>query len=610
MPLTADEYLKLAQLANKQGDQATELKALKDWEANGGKARGIGTELVEGFKRFGEGIGQTALSIGDKLGITPRYFPSKPAESYTQGVEQRRAAVPDPVNTAGSIARGVGEYGPQVAAGLAIPVAGGEGLAARVGLNALTGGGLSAAAYTPPGQSKTTQALTGAALGGIVPEAGNLISKAAAPLLGAGNPERAARLAAFEQAGAKPTVGQITGGKTVQGIETALGKTPGARGYLTRHIEEAQKNLNDSVEGIASRLSGGRETSPYVAGGEIKTGIADYITKFKQRSTELYGALNNVIPKETPVPISNTSKAIDDILGRSPIEQSLTPGPVKAQLELLKQNIQSGHLAFGDLQAARTKIGQSLHSFDLNPGISKADSKRLYGAITNDIKDAADSRGAGELFNQANGYYKQNANLISKTLNGLDRKAEPEKVYNALVAGTKDGAQKLRHLEGVLTPDQFNLVAATQLRKLGSVVKDGVDTFSGGTFLGNWGRLHNDAKQILYKDPEVRKGIDTLAQAMGSITEQQAQLANASGTSGQLANILFGGGAVAAIANPSTIPILVGIMVGSNASARLLTNQKFIKWLAQGPALRTPSAIRQWIARGSAIGIPQVLNEQ
>ena len=54
--MTADEYLKLAQLAHKQGDQATELKALKDWEANGGKARGIGTELGEGFKRFGEGI--------------------------------------------------------------------------------------------------------------------------------------------------------------------------------------------------------------------------------------------------------------------------------------------------------------------------------------------------------------------------------------------------------------------------------------------------------------------------------------------------------------------------------------------------------------------------
>ena len=608
--MTADEYLKLAQLAHKQGDQATELKALKDWEANGGKARGIGTELAEGFKRFGEGLGQAALSIGDKLGITPRYFPSKPAEAYTQGVEQRRAAVPEPVSTAGSIARGVGEYGPQVAAGLAIPVAGGEGLAARVGLNALTGGGLSAAAYTPPDQSKTTQALTGAALGGLVPEAGNLISKAAAPLFRAGNPARAERLAAFEQAGAKPTVGQITGNKAVQGVETALGKTPGSRGYLTKHIEEAQKNLNDSVEGIASRLSGGRETSPYVAGGEIKTGIADYITKFKQRSTELYGQLNNVIPKETPVPISNTSKAIDDILGRSPIEQSLTPGPVKAQLELLKQNIQSGHLSFGDLQAARTKIGQNLHSFDLNPGISKADSKRLYGAITNDIKDAADSRGAGEVFKQANDYYKQNANLISKTLNGLDRKAEPEKVYNALIAGTKDGAQKLKHLEGVLTPDQFNLVAATQLRKLGSVVRDGAEQFSGGTFLGNWGRLHNDAKQILYKDPGVRKGIDTLAQAMGSISEQQRQLANASGTAGQLANILFGGGAIAAVANPAAIPSLVGIMVASNASARLLTNQKFIKWLAQGPTLRTPSAIRQWIARGSAIGIPQVLNEQ
>ena len=136
------------------------------------------------------------------------------------------------------------------------------------------------------------------------------------------------------------------------------------------------------------------------------------------------------------------------------------------------------------------------------------------------------------------------------------------------------------------------------------------EQFSGGTFLGNWGRLHNDAKQILYKDPEVRKGIDTLAQAMGSISEQQRQLANASGTAGQLANILFGGGAIAAVANPAAIPSLVGIMLSSNASARLLTNQKFIKWLAQGPTLRTPSAIRQWIARGSAIGIPQVLNEQ
>ena len=37
--MTADEYLKLAQLANKQGDQATELKALKDWESNGGKSQ-------------------------------------------------------------------------------------------------------------------------------------------------------------------------------------------------------------------------------------------------------------------------------------------------------------------------------------------------------------------------------------------------------------------------------------------------------------------------------------------------------------------------------------------------------------------------------------------
>ena len=602
--MTADEYLKLAQLAHKQGDQATELKALRDWKSNGGTARGIGTELGEGFKRFGEGIAQLA----EKTGISGLL--GYHGNQISSGIEARRAAVPEPVSTAGSIARGVGEYGPQVAAGLAIPVAGAEGLAARVGLNALTGGGLSAAAYTPPDQSKTTQALTGAALGGIIPEAGNLISKAAAPLFRAGNPARAERLAAFDQAGAKPTVGQITGNKSIQGVETALGKTPGSRGYLVKHIEETQKNLNDSIEGIANRLSVGRETSPHIAGGEIKTGISQYITKFKNRSTELYGALNQAIPKETPVPVSKTINAIDDIMGRSPVSQSLTPPEVLAQLGRLKENIQSGHLAFGELQAARTKIGSKLNSYDQNPGISKRDAKHLYGAITKDIKDAADSRGAGDLFKQANEYYNTNANLIKQTLNGLNRKAEPEKVYTDLMSGTAFGAQKLNHLKNVLTPSQFNMVAATQLRKMGSVVKDGVEKFSGGTFLGNWGRLHNDAKQILYKDPEVRKGIDTLAHAMGTITEQQSQLANASGTSGQLANILFGGGAVAAIANPSTIPILVGIMVGSNASARLLTNQKFIKWLAQGPALRTPSAIRQWIARGSAIGIPQVLNEQ
>ena len=58
------------------------------------------------------------------------------------------------------------------------------------------------------------------------------------------------------------------------------------------------------------------------------------------------------------------------------------------------------------------------------------------------------------------------------------------------------------------------------------------------------------------------------------------------------------------------ITSFIGAALASNGAARLLTNQKFIKWLAQGPTLRTPSAIRQWIARGSAIGIPQVLNEQ
>jgi len=475
--------------------------------------------------------------------------------------------------------------------------------------------GLGAAEGSLEDQAK--QATKGALFGAALPIALPTVRAGAAAvgkklLRGKTTTEQAAQnLENFVRSGVDATPGQITNAKWRKGVETLLAKAPLGGGKIRSQAEKVQQQFGTRVNDIANRLSAG-EKSASAAGETLTKAVDDFEQAYKEIGRAKYDKLYDYVPPDKAVSVQNTLDALKKVTTLTPGAEKTTAGLISNKLTAVANNIAedaaNGTLPFKGLQELRTLMGQSYNSKALK-GIQKSKIDQIYGAMSEDIKQAASAQGqsAKRAFEDANSYWRHGVNKLEK-LQKLTKAEYPEKAFAQVMAGAKDGPSKLLRARQGLNKDQWNHVVATHLKKMGEATPGRAgaeETFSSRTFLTNWNRIDNAAKNVMFgAKSDLRKNIDSLAKVAGRIDEQAQELANPSGTAGALLQYALASGAAGAAitSNPGAAASLAAGLLATKAAASLITNPKTARWLASSTNIRNPGAYTQWVTRGIHLG--------
>ena len=175
---------------------------------------------------------------------------------------------------------------------------------------------------------------------------------------------------------------------------------------------------------------------------------------------------------------------------------------------------------------------------------------------------------------------------------------------------TKDGASTLRAVKNSLKPDEFRVVAATELNRLGRATNSKQnqpgDRFSTETFLTNWNDLNAKARQELLSGYEgagqIEHSLNAVAKVAQNVRDGAKIWANPSGTSGGIySKVAVGGvGFNAMVGNFKTAGLILAGMGAANISARTLTNPNVVKWIAESTKIPA-SALPAHLTRLAAI---------
>ena len=421
------------------------------------------------------------------------------------------------------------------------------------------------------------------------------------------------RLKAFIDAGVSPTLGQVSQKRGIQTVEMVLGNFPGSSGRIASHALKAQDDLGKIAFNSASKLINKTLPASEVEVGKaitqgIKNGVNasdGFIGRFQSRVGQLFEEASELVPKNTLVSLESTLTKLKDLV--SPIKGAEATSLILKNQFLddifkglqtdLKKN--GGKLSWEAVKALRSKIGNKLSSFDLIPDVDKAQLKLIYGALSEDLKLTAKgiSKKAYNKILRADKYYSKGLKRIEDYLQPITKVGDPDRIVSILLNSAKEGASRINAIKKSLNPDQYKIFLSSVIDRLGRIqpaqaiggdILEGSGKFSSETFLTNWSRLSDKAKEALFTgkgwSKEMIKDFDNIVKISSIIRQSGKTFKNPSGTADRVVGqgIVLGGGATAFTGNPAFLVGVLGAIGGANISSRLFTNPSFIKWLAQG----------------------------
>jgi hypothetical protein len=389
---------------------------------------------------------------------------------------------------------------------------------------------------------------------------------------------------AFENAGVKQSFAAISELPAAKLFDRFLGRFPGASGIMKKNTDE----ILEQIEGNIKNISGDVAASQQEAGEVIQKGVQKFAGRFEKASGFLYGKLDKKMPKRSQIradvslSLLKNPQFVDDIFGKE----------ARGVLQLLDKKSKTatgvrtgvtqgkvGTVAYEDFRKIRTLVGDKLSKTLLIGGEDEAALKRLYGSLSEDLKIAATKAGAIKEFEKANSFYSNYINDIEKHLQRVINKDSPEQVFKAALSGTKEGGTRISQIMRSLSRPERKIVRGTVLHRLGKATAGQQDStgqlFSANRFLTNWSAVSPEAKRAMFGgDTATRKSLDNIAKVAERLKEVD-RFGNPSGTAQQatLGALLVGG-----VIKP--VEVAAGIL-GGNSAARLMTSDRFVKWLGR-----------------------------
>jgi hypothetical protein len=416
-----------------------------------------------------------------------------------------------------------------------------------------------------------------------------------------------------------PPAGAASSSHTIQTLEKALESSPFAADVMQKNAEKVLGQTRDAANSIIGKI--GKPMTPQGVGETIRGGAVRAAERFQFKQEGAYQAAFDLIGKETPV-------HLDAVRGlRRSMEMQIRNAPRSLKgalgdaIEFLK-NIEldaldnQGTITFQTLRDVRTMVGRDLATPMLvtSSGARNAAFKRIYGALTDDMKAAATitSEEAKRKLAVADRYTRAWMNTAATTLEKIGKFNTDEQVFRYAMAGTRDGGTVLARLRRQFAPEEWDTVAASALERMGLATPGAQDAtgaaFSVNTFMTNWSRMSKEAKDALFggtRYEKIRPDLDTLVEVMSSLKGAE-KFANTSNTgrvmiSWMTLQAVGGGLATYAITGGSETSGAAGAaaaIIAPRMAAKMITNPSFVKWLATpiSQASRIPSHIGRLVA--------------
>ena len=434
----------------------------------------------------------------------------------------------------------------------------------------------------------------------------------------AGRQRMADNISLFNQAGTTPTLAQATNGRFARASESLLAKTPGGAGVIAKRAQGQADEMAIAMQKMSDELAPG--ASAVNAGEAISRGINAFKDGVKAVQQRLYAELDKSIASDTPVAVKNAQQALQALTADIPGAENLSAmfknariqGVSKALIADLEGASTTGTLPYRAVKELRSVVGRELADNSLVPDVPRAQWSKLYGALSDDLGEAAVKAGpqAETSWKWANTFTKQQMERLEQ-LKGIVAKDAPEKIFTSALAGTAEGDTIVKRIVNALPKAERREVAAAVLQRLGRATPGQQnamgDAFSSETFLTNLAKLSAPARKTLFGRTDV-KGLEERLAQIAKVAESRRDggrvFANPSGTAPAAAQIALGGaggvGVGTALATGQLAPVIgtLAVPLGANLIAKGVTSPRVTKFLAR-PTTLNEGAAASAVAAGS-----------
>lgn len=401
----------------------------------------------------------------------------------------------------------------------------------------------------------------------------------------------------FAEIDSVPTVGQATESPLRQGLENMMSRVLGGQ-PIRRSIERTESAVQKRLSDIAGRIS--KIKGDYEAGLVINRGIkgeGGFVDRFTNKSSVLWRGFDDLIDDQSSVAASKTTQVLDELVNDTAFGKLLN-NPIVAGI---KQGLDEsgGVIDYRTFRQLRSSIGERLGGNDLVSDIPRAQLKKLYGSMTDDLKQVAKDSGpqAERLFSRASKYTAAGHKRLDEFVDRITNKVDFDKVFNAVTRGG-EGIQSVRAIKRSLKPEEWEAVASNVVRKMGRATSgqqdDVGEIFSLNKFLTDWDKLGRVKGELFSGSKtldQYRSNLDRVAKVASRFKEAAKEMSNPSGTGQFSANVgLVGGGAGALVSgNLPAFGAIVGAVASNAAASRLMSSPRFVKWLASSSNVKTLS---------------------
>jgi len=397
-------------------------------------------------------------------------------------------------------------------------------------------------------------------------------------------------LADFEALGATPSVGQASGNRLIQGAENVLAGGPTSAGVMGRFVERQAEDIGNGLGRMADNMI--PNASAERAGRAIERGVEGFGRNVNANKRALYWQADRYIPEATPVQVSNTQGVLAKLTTPQQGAKNTTKLLINPRIAAIRDTLEldtlsGGTIPYSALKRIRTNIGEQISDYSLSPDTPTRELKQLYAGLSRDMEAAAQAQGpeAVRAAKRANNYTRVAADRLEQVQRVIDKNGGPERVYAAAMSGTRDGGTTLRAVMQSLPKEGQEAVTGAVIKRMGMASPGAQDAsgeaFSAATFLTNWNKVSPEAKRAVFDrhGPRFSRDMDQLARVAENIKGGAKVFANPSGTANRAAAMTYGASLVGGLFT-GTLALPVGLGIGGNVTARLLTNPRVVRELA------------------------------
>ena len=436
-----------------------------------------------------------------------------------------------------------------------------------------------------------------------------------------------------------PTAGQVSGNPLVNLFEQYLSAAPPSVRIMKENAEKTLIELDEATAKMAGRYGGVRTTSE--AADQVMGAAQAARARYDEQVTAMYDEVGELIGDTVRSDAGATQKFVTKYLSQSKTATGAPDlNPALEQAGRLLQDATDGVLDYNQLKNFRSSLMATVRKGESQGALSRSEAKvkELIGYVTADldnlVKAAQEANPAGSVdifkkFKAANAFVKKNSraggdiNFVDEVIKKGDKEATAALKY--VIGGAKDSGERLEKLRRQFEPDEYNVISGYMLGKLGmpgsgavggaldvseSVAREAGESmagqgFSPNTFVNRWEKISPEAKKALFGGTEyadLAPALDDLVFTINRVGKTAQQMANPSGTA-RLIGAMGTFGPLAAetgkLIGGDGFEFGLSGLVAPYASAKLMTNPSFVKWLSEGVEIAAfkPNSFGQHIRR-------------